>query len=134
LGIPYQVVNIVSGALNNAAAKKYDLEGWLPATAKFRELVSCSNCTDYQSRSLNVRCGAKKQGDTSKKFVHMLNGTLCATTRTICAILENNQTPEGVVVPEVLVPFMGGLKLIPYVQQAKAEVPDQKEQKGKGKQ
>lgn len=64
LGIPYRVVNIVSGALNNAAAKKYDLEGWYPGSndgkGTFRELVSCSNCTDYQSRRLNIRYGTKK--------------------------------------------------------------------------
>jgi seryl-tRNA synthetase len=115
LNIPYRVVNIVSGALNNAAAKKYDLEGWLPSYGEYRELVSCSNCTDYQSRALEIRMGVKKQGDHQKRYVHMLNATLCATTRTICAILENYQTPDGIVVPEVLQPFMGGLKLIPFV-------------------
>ncbi len=91
LGIPYRVVNIVSGELNNAAAVKYDLEGWFPTLARFRELVSCSNCTDYQSRAMEVRCGSKKVGEREKKYVHFLNGTLCATTRTICAILENYQ-------------------------------------------
>jgi seryl-tRNA synthetase len=95
LGIAYRVINIVSGELNNAAAIKYDLEGWFPTQATFRELVSCSNCTDYQSRAMEVRCGLNKKagpaGEPSKKYVHFLNGTLCATTRTICAILENNQ-------------------------------------------
>jgi len=62
LGIPYRVVSIVSGELNNAASKKYDLEGWFPGFNEFRELVSCSNCTDYQSRSLKIRCGIKKKG------------------------------------------------------------------------
>ncbi len=60
LGIPYHVISIVSGALNNAAAMKYDLEGWFPASKTFRELVSCSNCTDYQSRRLNIRYGTAK--------------------------------------------------------------------------
>ena len=60
LGLPYQVVSIVSGALNNAAAKKYDVEAWFPFQATYKELVSCSNCTDYQSRSLEIRCGPKK--------------------------------------------------------------------------
>ena len=60
LNIPYQVVAIVSGALNDAAAKKYDLEGWFPASNTYRELVSCSNCTDYQSRRLEIRYGQKK--------------------------------------------------------------------------
>ena len=62
IGIPYRVVSIVSGALNNAAAKKYDLEGWYPGYQKFRELVSCSNCLDYQSRGCETRCGQKKMG------------------------------------------------------------------------
>ncbi|KAA8495425.1 Serine--tRNA ligase, cytoplasmic [Porphyridium purpureum] len=120
LGIPYRVVNIVSGALNNAAAKKYDLEGWFPASTTYRELVSCSNCTDYQARRLEVRYGqTKKQGDAREsKFVHMLNSTLCATTRVICAILENYQTSEGVRVPEVLQPYMGGKSFLPFVRDA----------------
>lgn len=60
LGLPYQVINIVSGALNDAAAKKYDLEAWFPGYNAYRELVSCSNCTDFQARNLEVRCGNKK--------------------------------------------------------------------------
>ena len=92
LGLPYQVVSIVSGALNNAAAKKYDLEAWFPFQGEYKELVSCSNCTDYQSRALNIRYGAKGLTDTRKKYVHALNSTLCATTRTLCCVLENYQT------------------------------------------
>lgn len=61
LGLPYRVISIVSGALNDAAAKKYDLEAWFPGYNEYRELVSCSNCTDYQSRNLEVRCGGKKK-------------------------------------------------------------------------
>jgi hypothetical protein len=99
LGIGYRVINICSGELNNAAAVKYDLEGWFPTLGNFRELVSCSNCTDYQARAMEVRCGLNKKagpaGEPSKKYVHFLNGTLCATTRTICAILENNQVRCG---------------------------------------
>lgn len=94
LGLPYQLVAIVSGALNNAAAKKYDLEAWFPYQGEYKELVSVSNCTDYQSRSLEVRCGIKKAGETRKNYVHMLNGTLCATERALCCIVENYQTPE----------------------------------------
>lgn len=118
LGLPYQLISIVSGALNNAAAKKYDLEAWFPHQGEYKELVSVSNCTDYrefwaytllslvraalifgfcraaESRSLEVRCGVKKQGDTRKVYVHMLNGTLCATERALCCIVENYQTPE----------------------------------------
>ena len=64
LELPYRVLNIVSGALNDAASKKYDLEAWFPGYEAFRELVSCSNCTDYQSRHLEVRCGSKKSVNT----------------------------------------------------------------------
>merc|ERR1712038_24337 len=77
---------------NNAAAKKFDLEAWFPTLGLFRELVSCSNCTDYQSRAMGVRYGQKKSGQTKKEYVHMLNATLTATERTICCILENYQT------------------------------------------
>mmetsp|Transcript_15075 Transcript_15075/g.40410 ORF Transcript_15075/g.40410 Transcript_15075/m.40410 type:complete len:448 (+) Transcript_15075:58-1401(+) len=118
LGIPYRVVSIVSGALNNAAAKKYDLEGWYPASQTYRELVSCSNCTDYQARRLETRFGNKKLGDREKKYVHMLNSTLCATTRVICALLENNQTEDGVNVPEALQPYMHGKAFLPFVRAA----------------
>eukprot|EP01132_Coremiostelium_polycephalum_P003319 gene3319-4159_t len=115
LGIPYRVVSIVSGALNNAAAKKYDLEGWFPGYNQYRELVSCSNCTDYQSRDLEIRCGQKKQGQQQKKYVHMLNSTLAATTRVICCILENYQTEGGITVPKPLQPFLAGMEFIPFV-------------------
>ena len=99
LGLPYRVIAIVSGALNNAAAKKYDLEA---------ELVSCSNCTDYQSRSAEIRLRTDKKNEGDQKvYVHMLNGTLCACERTLCCILENYQTEKGLNVPEVLRPFVG---------------------------
>jgi seryl-tRNA synthetase len=108
LNIPYRVVNIVSGELNDAAAKKYDLEGWFPALNTYRELVSCSNCTDFQSRRLKiVYAGKGHETEKEIKFVHMLNSTLCATTRTICAIMENYQTEAGVKVPEVLQRYTG---------------------------
>jgi seryl-tRNA synthetase len=106
LGIPYRVVVIVSGALNNAAAKKYDLEAWFPGSGAFRELVSCSNCTDYQSRRLRIRYGQTKKLNQETEYVHMLNATMCATTRTICAILENYQVEDGILIPEALKPFM----------------------------
>ncbi|KAI8804537.1 hypothetical protein BJ742DRAFT_448260 [Cladochytrium replicatum] len=114
LGIPYRVVTIVSGALNNAAAKKYDLEAWFPFQTQYKELVSCSNCTDYQSRRLEIRYGTKKVNDQVKKYVHCLNCTLVATERALCCILENYQTEDGVVVPEVLRPYMGGKEFLPY--------------------
>lgn len=106
LGIPYRVVNIVSGELNNAASKKHDIEAWFPGSGAFRELVSCSNCLDYQSRRLQVRYGQTKKMNANVDYVHMLNATMCATTRVICVILENYQTETGVIVPEVLKPFM----------------------------
>lgn len=106
LGIPYRVVTICSGALNNAAAKKYDLEAWFPGSGAFRELVSCSNCLDYQSRRLRIRYGQTKKMNQDVEYVHMLNATMCATTRTICAILENYQTEDGIIIPEALKPHM----------------------------
>ncbi|EPR63283.1 putative seryl-tRNA synthetase, cytoplasmic [Toxoplasma gondii TgCatPRC2] len=120
LELPYRVVSIVSGALNDAAAKKYDLEAWFPGYGDFRELVSCSNCTDYQARALDIRLAHKsssaKGADRNEKaHVHMLNGTLVATQRCLCCILENYQTPLGVKVPRVLVPYMGGAEFLPFV-------------------
>ena len=90
LGLPYHVIKIVSGALNDAAAMKYDLEAWFPGYNAFRELVSCSNCTDYQSRGVGCRMSIKNlEKGQSMPFVHMLNGTMCATQRTMCCIMEN---------------------------------------------
>ncbi|XP_056638377.1 serine--tRNA ligase, cytoplasmic [Diorhabda sublineata] len=106
LEIPYRIVNIVSGALNHAAAKKLDLEAWFPGSSAFRELVSCSNCLEYQARRLLVRYGQTKKMNAATDYVHMLNATMCATTRVICAILENNQTETGIKVPTILKPYM----------------------------
>lgn len=121
LGFKYRVVAIVSGALNNAAAKKFDLEAWFPYQGAFKELVSCSNCTDYQSRRLDIKCGVKKSGDQQRPFVHCLNSTLCATERTLCCLIENYQTPEGVIVPEVLRPYLGGKEFLPFTQPLKTK-------------
>lgn len=122
LGLPYRVVAIVSGALNNAAAKKYDLEAWFPHQGEYKELVSCSNCTDYQTRELEIRYGVKKQTATRKDYVHALNCTLCATERTLCCILENYQTEEGIVVPEVLRKYIPGQpETLPYVKEFRKE-------------
>ena len=79
---------------------KYDLEAWFPGYDNWRELVSCSNCTDYQARALEVRYALKNTDE--KMYVHMLNGTMCATQRTMCCILENYQTDTGLKVPTVL--------------------------------
>lgn len=112
LDISYRVVSIVSGEMNDAAAIKYDLEAYFPETNRYRELVSCSNCTDYQSRSAEIRYGhAKIHG--KKEYVHMLNATLVAAQRTLCCIVENYQDAKGVVVPEVLRPYYKG-SFIPF--------------------
>jgi seryl-tRNA synthetase len=116
LGIPYRVVTIVSGALNDAAAKKYDLEAWFPGYGEYRELVSCSNCTDYQARGAEIRIRTDKTKSEEKKYVHMLNGTLCASERAMCCLLENYQTPEGIKVPEVLIPYVG-TDFIPFIKE-----------------
>jgi len=112
LKIPYRIVSIVSSELNDNASKKYDLEGWFPGSNTYRELVSCTNCTDYQARKLNARCGI--QGDSnSLKMCHTLNSTAVATERTICCILENYQQEDGTIrIPEVLVPYMNGKTVI----------------------
>ncbi|PPJ50742.1 hypothetical protein CBER1_08128 [Cercospora berteroae] len=120
LKIPYQVVAIVSGALNNAASKKFDLEAWFPFQGEYKELVSCSNCTDYQTRELEVRFGQKKQTDASfqKSYVHALNSTLCATERALCCVLENYQREDGIEVPEVLRKYIPGQpEFLPYVKE-----------------
>lgn len=131
LRIPYQIVNIVSGALNNAASKKLDLEAWFPASGKFRELVSCSNCLDYQARRLMVRYGQTKKMNAQVEYVHMLNATMCATTRVICAILEHYQTEDGIEVPEALRDFMppGFREFIPFVKPAPIEEAQTKKQR-----
>ena len=177
LELPYRVVCVAAGQLSHAAAIKYDLEAWFPADrggggsggagdvgeaviedeastraetshiGAMRELVSASNCTDFQARALDVRCetdddevgtitgnagdesGKKKQNTKKKKkkkkkkkrdrsYVHMLNATLCATTRTMCCILENYQTGDGVRVPRALVADMDGVEFLPFIRPA----------------
>jgi len=131
LGLPYQIVNIVSGELNNAASKKLDLEAWFPGSHAFRELVSCSNCLDYQSRRLAVRYGQTKKMGAQVDYVHMLNATMCATTRVICAILENYQTETGIRIPDALKPFMPPdlQEEIPFVRSAPKDDQETKKQK-----
>src|SRR4030042_330436 len=90
LGLPYRVVNVCTGDIGTVAAKKYDIEAWMPAQDGYREIVSCSNCTDYQARRLGIRY-REKEGAPVKGFVHTLNSTAIATARTIVAILENCQ-------------------------------------------
>lgn len=120
LGLPHRVVAIVSGALNNAASKKHDLEAWFPYQGEYKELVSCSNCTDYQTRELEVRYGPKKQTDASyqKTYVHALNCTLCATERALCCVLENYQREDGIEVPQVLRKYIPGQpEFLPYTKE-----------------
>ncbi|MEM3280708.1 MAG: serine--tRNA ligase [Saccharolobus sp.] len=101
LGLPYRIVNIASGDLGACAAKKFDLEVWMPGQAKFREMVSCSNCTDWQAFRMKIRFVDRK--NNRKGYVHTLNSTAIASTRTITAILENYQREDGVVeIPKAL--------------------------------
>ncbi len=110
LKIPYRIVNDCTGDIGTVAAKKYDLEAWSPRQNKYVEVVSCSNCTDYQARRLNIRCG-KVGGE--KRILHTLNSTAIATSRTLVAILENYQNADGTVtVPEALRPYMNNLEAI----------------------
>lgn len=107
LDIPYRVVNICTGDIGTVAAKKYDLEAWMPGQGNYREVVSCSNCTDYQGRRANIRY-RDNPGDPTKA-VHTLNSTLVATERTLVAIMENHQKEDGSIrIPSVLVPYMNG--------------------------
>ncbi len=104
LDIPYRVVNIAAGDLGASAAKKYDVEAWFPGEQRFREVMSCSNTTDFQARRLKIRYRTEK----GNVLVHTLNGTACAVGRTILAILENHQQPDGSVrIPEALHPYTG---------------------------
>ncbi len=104
LEIPYRVVNVAAGDLGASAAKKYDIEAWFPGQQAYREITSCSNTTDFQARRLKVRM----RTDTGNEVVHTLNGTACAVGRTILALLENHQQPDGsVVIPEALRPYTG---------------------------
>ena len=128
--------------LISTAAKKYDLEAWFPNQNTYRELVSCSNCTDYQSRALNIKISDKHDG----KYVHMLNGTLCATTRTLCCLLENYWVEEketneeghvkviraGIVVPKPLRNYMSSKyrEFIPFVKSRPENLAKQRTARG----
>ncbi len=104
LEVPYRVVNVAAGDLGASAAKKYDIEAWIPGQGAYREITSCSNTTDYQSRRLRVRYRA----DEGNELVHTLNGTAVAVGRTILAIMENHQQADGTVrIPEALIPYTG---------------------------
>lgn len=110
LEIPYQVVRIAAGDLGGPAYKKYDIEYWSPVDQSYRELMSCSNVTDYQARRLNIRY---KDADGKNAYVHTLNGTAAAFSRVAIALIENHQTADGqVAIPAALQPFMGGKTVI----------------------
>ena len=111
LGIPYRVMLLCSGDTGKISSKTYDIEAWMAGQNAYREVVSCSNCVDYQARRLRIRFRDKTNEET--RLVHTLNSTLVATERTMVAILENFQTPRGTVeVPKVLQKYMGGLEEI----------------------
>ncbi len=111
LNLPYQVITLCTGDMGFSAAKTYDIEVWMPAQDKYREISSCSNCTDFQARRANIKF--KREGAKKSEFVHTLNGSGLAVGRCFAAILENYQQPDGSVeIPEVLQPYMGGQKVI----------------------
>ena len=111
LEVPYRVMLLSTGDMGKVAAKTYDLEAWLPGQGKFRELVSCSNCTDFQSTTLAIKYREKPHEDA--KQVHTLNSTLIATERTMIALMENHQREDGSIrVPEALRRYMNGVKEI----------------------
>ncbi len=112
LGLPYRIINIASGDLGACAVKKYDLEAWMPAQGKYREMVSASNCTDWQAYRLGIRLVRRK--GMERGYVHTLNSTAIASTRTITAILENYQREDGVVeIPRVLRKYLEPFKAAP---------------------
>lgn len=110
IGIPYHVINIAAGDLGAPAAKKYDIEYWSPVDGKYRELTSCSNCTDFQTRNLNIRV---RRADGSIDTVHSLNGTAVSLARSLVVILENFQNDDGTLrVPAVLQPYLHGKEIL----------------------
>jgi seryl-tRNA synthetase len=117
LELPFQVIELASGDLGSSASRKFDCEAWVPTQGKYRELTSTSNTTQFQARRLNIR--VRDQEGT--RPLATLNGTLCAVTRTIVALLENHQQADGSVrVPEVLRPFLGGREVLEPVTAARA--------------
>lgn len=110
LGIPYNKMNVCSGDLWNPAMKKFDLEAWMPGQQKYREVTSCSNVWEYQSRRLSIKY---RDNEWNLEYAHTLNGTVTALGRCLIAIMENYQTIDwNVIIPDVLVPFMWGKKII----------------------
>ncbi len=111
LGLPYRVISLCTGDLGFSAAKTYDIEVWMPSQGVYREISSCSNFEDFQARRGNIRF--RRKGKKGTELVHTLNGSGLAVGRTVAAILENNQQPDGsVIIPEALRPYMRGLEKI----------------------
>lgn len=110
LALPYRVITLATGDIGFSSCKTYDIEVWLPSFAAYREISSCSNFVDFQARRANIRF---RDADGKVKFVHTLNGSGLAVGRTVAAVLENYQQPDGsVLIPEALRPYMGGLEII----------------------
>jgi seryl-tRNA synthetase len=105
LGLGFKIIKMGAKDLNKSTSKKYDLEAWFPRSKTYRELVSCSNCTDYQAIKVNCRISDGKD----KKYVHMLNCTLCAIQRTLCCLVEThyNEKRNAIVIPQILRKYMG---------------------------
>lgn len=111
LEIPYRVVMLCTGDMSFTSAKTYDIEVWMPAQNKYREISSCSNCTDYQARRANIKF--RRDNKSKPEYVHTLNGSGIAVGRTVAAILENYQQADGSVkIPKALVPYMCGVEEI----------------------
>ena len=111
LELPYQVVSLCTGDLGFAAAKTYDIEVWLPSQRRYREVSSCSNCADFQSRRAEIRY--RPNEGRKPRLLHTLNGSGLAIGRTIVALLENHQRADGAIgIPEALRPYLGGLEAI----------------------
>lgn len=112
LALPYRVITLATGDIGFSSCKTYDIEVWLPSFAAYREISSCSNFVDFQARRANIRF-RDADADGKVKFVHTLNGSGLAVGRTVAAVLENYQQPDGsVLIPEALRPYMGGLEII----------------------
>jgi seryl-tRNA synthetase len=111
LNLPYRTMLLCSGDTGFSAMKTYDIEVWLPGQGRYREISSCSNTGEFQARRMNARC--RTQGDKKTRFVHTLNGSGLAVGRCLIAVMENYQQADGSIrVPDVLVPYMGGLTKI----------------------
>jgi seryl-tRNA synthetase len=112
LGLPFRTIVLATGDMGFSARKTYDIEVWLPGQNAYREISSCSNCGDFQARRMNARY--RPEGAKDLRFVHTLNGSALAVGRTLVAVLENYQREDGSIrIPEVLVPYMGGMDVIP---------------------